>query len=104
MNPPLRLAILDLYNGHPNEGMRCIRQLVEEFRESTAPEMQVMEFDVRQEKQIPSVDAFDVFISSGGPGDPLDTDGWGRDYFSLIDGILAHNKRKAAPKKHLFLI
>lgn len=104
MNLPLRLAILDLYNGHPNEGMRCIRRLVEEFRESMAPEMQVMEFDVRQEKQVPPVDAFDVFISSGGPGDPLDTDGWGRDYFSLIDGILTHNQRSAAPKKHLFLI
>lgn len=104
MNPPLRLAILDLYNGHPNEGMRCIRQLVREFCESTAPDLQVREFDVRRKKSIPAVEAFDVFISSGGPGDPLDTDGWGRDYFSLTDGILAHNQQNSSRKKHLFLI
>jgi GMP synthase-like glutamine amidotransferase len=104
MNHPLRLAILDLYNGHPNEGMRCIRQLVSEFRESDAPGLIVREFDVRQRNEVPDANDFDLFISSGGPGDPLDTGTWGGAYFGLIDEIFAHNQRRNVRKKHLFLI
>ncbi len=104
MNQPLRLAILDLYNGHPNEGMRCIRMLAREFRESDAPGLVVQEFDVRQRHEVPQLADFDLFISSGGPGDPLDTKGWGAAYFGLIDELFAHNRRGDEPKKYLFLI
>ncbi|MCY7352763.1 MAG: GMP synthase [Cytophagaceae bacterium] len=104
MNQPLRLAILDLYNGHPNEGMRCIRMLVSEFKQGDEPDLIVQEFDVRQRKNIPQLADFDLFISSGGPGDPRDTDGWGRDYFALIDGLFAHNQTEPDRKKYLFLI
>ena len=78
--------------------------LVKEFRQSHAPDLIAQEFDVRQRKEIPQITDFDLFISSGGPGDPLDTDGWGTDYFALIDGIFAHNQTHPAPKKYLFLI
>ena len=27
----VRIAILDLYEGQPNQGMRCIRELLKEF-------------------------------------------------------------------------
>jgi len=104
MNQPLRLAILDLYNGHPNEGMRCIRQLVQEFREADAPGLVVEEFDVRQRGEVPVATDFDLFISSGGPGDPLDTGTWGEAYFELIDEIFANNHRRKTRKKFLFLI
>lgn len=103
MNSPLRIAILDLYNGHPNEGMRCIKMLVEEFRQHEAQDVQSKVFEVRQQKQVPELTDFDVFISSGGPGDPLDTGDWGPAYFKLIDGLLAHNRRSHR-KKFLFLI
>lgn len=104
MNHPLRLAILDLYNGHPNEGMRCIRQLVQEFREADAPGLVVQEFDVRQRGDVPDAADFDLFISSGGPGNPLDTGTWGTAYFDLVDEIFANNQRRNARKKHLFLV
>ena len=29
----LRIAILDLYEGQPNQGMRCIRQIIQEWGE-----------------------------------------------------------------------
>lgn len=103
MNSPLRIAILDLYNGHPNEGMRCIKMLVEEFRQHEAPEAVTALFEVRQQKQVPDLADFDVFISSGGPGDPLDTGDWGGAYFGLVDALLAHNRR-SEQKKFLFLI
>jgi GMP synthase-like glutamine amidotransferase len=103
MNAPLRIAILDLYNGHPNEGMRCIKALVQEFREHDAPDADVRLFDVRQHHAVPDAADFDVFISSGGPGDPLDTAGWGPAYFGLIDDLLALNE-SGSGKKFLFLI
>src|SRR4029077_5165278 len=31
MNHMLRVAILDLYEGRPNEGMRCIQQILQEY-------------------------------------------------------------------------
>ena len=103
MTQPLRIAILDLYNGHPNEGMRCLKALVQEFRQHEAPETAVQFFDVRQHREVPRADAFDVFVSSGGPGDPLDTADWGPAYFGLIDEILTGNESGSA-KKFLFLI
>lgn len=103
MNPPLRIAILDLYNGHPNEGMRCIKMLVEEFRHQEAPDATVAVYEVRQHRQVPALAEFDVCISSGGPGDPLDTGDWGAAYFDLVDALFAHNERGEA-KKFLFLI
>jgi homoserine O-succinyltransferase len=103
MTPPLRIAILDLYNGHPNEGMRCIKLLVNAFRQQEAPDAVVEFFDVRQHGQVPPAEDFDVFVSSGGPGDPLETDDWGPAYFGLIDAIFTHNRHQE-PKKFLFLI
>ena len=74
-----RLAILDMYQGVPNEGMRCIRQLVAEFAEEIGG-LQVETFEVRQQQQLPRLEDFDLYISTGGPGDPLD---WGQ-WLSLI--------------------
>ncbi len=98
----IRIAILDLYNGVPNEGLRCINQLVREFSDEIGG-CEVSHFDVRQKFEFPKVADFDIFISTGGPGNPLETDGWGADYFAIIDGIFEHNKTQS-PKKYLLLI
>lgn len=97
-----RLAILDMYQGVPNEGMRCIRQLVNEFSQEIGG-LEVQTFEVRQQQQLPPLEDFDLFISTGGPGDPLDWAGWGPKYFALIDELLEHN-RYAPRRKYLFLI
>ncbi len=69
-NKPVRVAILDLYEGQPNQGMRCLRELLLEWSARMDIELETVEFDVRQKLNLPD-SSFDIYISSGGPGDPL---------------------------------
>ncbi len=69
-NRPVRVAILDLYEGQPNQGMRCLRELLREWSARMDIELETVEFDVRQKLELPDT-TFDIYISSGGPGDPL---------------------------------
>lgn len=32
MNKDIKIAILDLYDGQPNEGMRCLKELVRDLQ------------------------------------------------------------------------
>ena len=78
----VRVAILDLYEGVANQGMRCIREILNQYAEMQHLDIQVDEFEVRLENQVPGLD-HDIYISSGGPGSPLDTVGsdWEKVYF-----------------------
>ena len=67
MTDKLRIALLDMNTGIPNQGMRCIREIVSEYKDQLISK----EFDVRQKNELPD-DSFDLFISSGGPGSPLE--------------------------------
>ncbi len=104
--PPLRVALLDLNNGHPNQGMRCLREILEACsgRYGGVP-IVWDEFDVRQKAEIPDL-SYDVYLSSGGPGSPYDGEGsvWEAQYFSLLDRLRAHNTIPDVPHKRLFLI
>lgn len=62
----IRIAILDLNENLPNQGMRCIRQILKEYGEKNNIEIEHREFEVRVEKQVPDL-SFDIYISSGGP-------------------------------------
>lgn len=96
----LRLAILDLYNGIPNQGMRCIRELVEGFADRVDYEV----FDVRVDGAVPNLADFDIYISSGGPGDPREVDGpWYKSWTGWLDGVMAHNATEER-KKYVFFI
>lgn len=101
----IRIAILDLYEGVPNEGMRGIRQLIEEFEVDFHMSVTYEIFDVRLKTQIPDLN-FDLYISSGGPGNPLESEGslWERKYFNLIENIKIHNLQHPDQKKHVLLI
>ena len=68
----IKLAILDLNDNTTNLGLRSIVEHVEAFSDTFTYEI----FDVRYKNEIPSLD-FDVYISSGGPGDPRVGDGYG---------------------------
>lgn len=96
----LRLAILDMYDGTPNQGMRCIREIVERYRD----ELEYRVFDVRGKAELPDL-SYDIFISTGGPGSPLDGDGhWDRQYFSWLDQVWEWNNTRTQGKKHIFFI
>ncbi len=105
MKKLVQIAILDLNNGYPNQGLRGIRRQVENFIEHS-PQYQIYYdiFDVRPDGEIPDILDYDIFISSGGPGSPLEQgDEWEQLYYDFLDGILDYN-RWNKNKKYLFLI
>jgi GMP synthase-like glutamine amidotransferase len=99
------VAILDLNEGHVNQSMRCIREILETFAKEHQLYMKVSEFDVRLKNELPDISDFDIFISSGGPGSPFDGAGkeWEERYFGFLDQIWNHNLAHNH-KKNLFLI
>src|SRR4051794_3029017 len=101
----MRIAILDLYEGEVNEGMRGIRQLVEAFKGECPEPVEYEVFDVRTKNEIADLN-FDAYISSGGPGSPLSSEGseWEQQYFGLMNGIIQYNRSNPFKRKHVFLI
>lgn len=102
---PLKVAILDLYNKFPNEGMRCIKSILENYSRLNKISLEYEIFDVRAENEIPDL-SYDLYISTGGPGSPVDSEGseWETKYFGLMNSILEHNKKETHSKKYVFLI
>lgn len=100
----IRVAILDLYNNEPNEGMRGIQSILNRQDVPSPWQLSWQRFDVRFREDIPD-DSFDIYISSGGPGSPLEEPGahWEKEYFKLMDRLLEHN-RESTKKKFIFLI
>lgn len=102
----IKIAILDMYDNWANEGMRCIKQIVARFLEQDGLEGSFKVFNVRANNEIPDIEEFDIFISSGGPGSPLPANTqWERDYFAFVDELFVYNRnRKNVRKKFMFLI
>lgn len=100
MNKFIRVAILDMYDGEANQGMRCIVDILHRFNQLIRFEI----FDIRGKNEFPNIENFDIFISSGGPGNPLEGDGtWDKNYFSLIDNLWNWNKNNEIKKHVLFI-
>lgn len=101
----LKAAIIDLYNGEENQGMRCIKDILNETNNKhTNTELQYNIYESRNKNEVPNLD-YDIYISSGGPGDPFDGEGtkWEKKYFSLMDKIWSNNQNKNR-KKYVFFI
>lgn len=100
---PLKIAILDMYAGVANEGMRCIHQLIARTQLTLGQDFEVEVFDIRTANNVPDL-SFDIYISSGGPGSPLPTtEAWETPYFALLDQLFNWNN-VSSRKKHLLLI
>lgn len=102
----IRVAILDLYEGVANQGMRCIREIVNQYGESNHLDLEWDEFDVRQKLEVPD-DSYDIYISSGGPGSPLESEGsdWENAYFGWLESLLKWNSSPTnLNKKYVFFI
>ena len=101
-----RVAILDLYEGAANQGMRCIREILQQFAEIQQLDLHIDEFEVRIKKEVPGLQ-YDAYISSGGPGSPLDTKGseWEAEYFKWLHQLEKYNSDPVnLRKKPVFLI
>ena len=108
MHEPLkiRVAILDLYEGQANQGMRCIREILNQFGEANHLDLEWDEFEVRIKHQLPDL-SYDIYISSGGPGSPLESEGseWENKYFHWIKHVQKYNADMGNQyKKHVLFI
>ncbi|MCS6820813.1 MAG: GMP synthase [Microscillaceae bacterium] len=100
----LNIAILDMYNNHPNEGMRCILQIIHAFLGEEQIRGNYKIYNVRAKNEFPVIQDYDIFISTGGPGSPHPVgEEWEKNYFQFLDDIYYHNKYNHT-KKFLFLI
>ena len=105
-NKPVRIAILDLNEGKPNQGMRCIKQIITEWMVTTEQDVHLEEFEVRVQNRLPDT-SFDIYISSGGPGDPLSSryDDWDINWCRWLNEMLRWNDNPAnIQKKQVFFI
>src|ERR1700743_3423529 len=94
----IRVAILDLYEGQPNQGMRCIREILHEYAQDHSLQITVDEFEVRLEKKVPDL-SYDIYISSGGPGSPLDSENseWEAVYWNWLHQLDSYNNTPSSP-------
>ena len=102
----LKIAVLDLNEGVKNEGMRCIREILHRIKSTQYHQIEWKEFEVRKSVQIPAID-FDIYISSGGPGSPIDSKDatWEKAYFEWLGSLMKwNNNPENLKKKYVFLI
>ncbi|TRX29777.1 GMP synthase [Flavobacterium franklandianum] len=99
-NTTIKIAVLDMYNGEPNQGMRCIIDIINRFNQIVTFQI----FDVRVKSELPDIKKFDIFISTGGPGNPLIGDGnWDLKYYNFIDELNQWNNENSVKKHVLFI-
>ncbi|MCB0707169.1 MAG: GMP synthase [Saprospiraceae bacterium] len=97
----IRLAIIDLYNGIPNQGMRCIKEIVDSYQKDLSWKV----FNLRQALEVPNLEDYDIYVFTGGPGNPLEGDGvWDEAFFQLVDDIWSFNRYSLEAKKYAFFI
>jgi len=102
----IKIAVIDLNNGAPNQGLRCLRDLLKKTGQNRSDVSVIFNFfDTRHGGELPDIN-YDIFISSGGPGSPYDGQGqnWEKNYFNLVDRIYAHNQNGNPQKKYVFFI
>lgn len=105
-DPAIRVAILDLYNNEPNEGMRAIRETLMAYNGRFLDQQITFEvFDTRYKEEVPDL-GFDIYLSSGGPGSPFEGVGqaWETGYFNWLEAVWNYNQRAVPEKKHVLFI
>ncbi len=102
----VKVAILDLYEGKPNQGMRCLRTILKTWARNNDLLLRTDEFDVRLKNQLPD-SSYDIYISTGGPGDPLVSrfEDWDIAWCRWLDSMERWNNNPAnIYKKHILFI
>ncbi len=102
----IKIAVLDLNAGHPNQGMRCVYEITYRWAIDNNVDIDYDIFDVRVKNEIPDT-SYDIYISSGGPGDPLSSryEDWDINWNRWFADIIRWNENPDnLSKKHVFLI
>ena len=96
----LRAALIDMYNGESNRGIPMLKNILHRYDGT----VEFDHFDVRAKCEIPDL-SYDIYLFSGGPGDPLESGGdWQKPYFDLIEALWQYNRTENEPKKYCFFI
>lgn len=102
--PTIKIAILDLYNGIANKAIGGFEKILQQYRARHHVDLVWQVFDVRKSNHLPDT-SFDIYISSGGPGNPFSQDEeWDKSYFKLINKLFAHNASLSKSKKHVLFV
>ena len=90
---PIKIAILDMYDGAPNIGMRCIYTIVHNWSRSRNIQIDYNVFNTRGKNEIPD-NSYDIYISTGGPGSPLDSihEIWDQSFTKWLEEMCAIQK------------
>ncbi|MFY7788717.1 MAG: GMP synthase, partial [Thermoflexibacteraceae bacterium] len=71
----IRAAVIDLYQGVANQGMRGVKEILTERSGKINGQTIVYDiFEARNKDEMPDAN-YDLYISSGGPGSPHDGEG-----------------------------
>lgn len=100
----IKVAIIDMNMGFPNQGMRGIQEILNQYKIGNHVNLTIDIFDIRQKGEVPDL-SYNIYISSGGPGNPYDGESqqWESDFFDLLDQIDNFNLVNDE-KKYAFLI
>lgn len=102
----LRVAILDLYEGVENQGMRGLREILNQFAEINHLDLITTTYDIRLKDEFPGFH-HDIYVSSGGPGSPIETEGetWDTHYMEWIKRMEDYNNDpENMDKKYVYFI
>lgn len=90
---PTRIAIIDMYDDTTNLGMICILGILENWSKHKSISIAYEIFPLRNKCVIPD-SSFDIYIATGGPGSPMDSQGspWDNLYINWLEEMLALDK------------
>jgi GMP synthase-like glutamine amidotransferase len=96
----LSVAVLSMYRDQESQGMKYIRYFLDNAADFI-PGLRISYriFATRKHNELPGAEDFDVFISTGGPGDPHDGLGqdWEKNYFAFLRAFQARNQSGKNP-------
>ncbi len=107
---PLSLCLIDMNAGVPNEAVRCFRRILDAFVAHVSkenPKLEVVQRHVQPRNLGESPpEAFDLFLSTGGPGSPLEgyDDPWCTAYRRFLDGTVNDALRRGPESRSVLLV
>lgn len=90
---PIKIAIIDMYDDTSNLGMACIVGIIKNWSKQRSIDLEYQIFPLRNKGEIPD-HSFDIYLSSGGPGSPIDSEGnaWDNLYVKWLQDMLLIKK------------
>ena len=95
----LKVALLDMNNNQTNKSIGMLQHTLDGYNS-----LDWKRYDVRHANQLPDL-SYDIYILSGGPGDPLENDGpWFDRYYTFLDQLWDFNHTAGNKKKFCLFI